>query len=164
MRALMPCINQLQMQIHQALIPNFTIKGWLHAKHLTQNYSREGQLRSANLLLAIDKHLDPQLLLMETIWLVPEKGQSVEGRKESGMFFFLLPFAASLLKNLFRFGSQCRDGCWGMESGAGVRAARQTPVLPLQGQWGKSALSAAPGRACNPPLLPAVLLKGQPIC
>lgn len=77
----MPHINQLQMQIPTAFSPNFTIKGWVHAKHLSQHYSRERQLPSANLLLVIDKYLDPQLFLMETIWPVPEKGRSKEGEQ-----------------------------------------------------------------------------------
>lgn len=73
-RALMPRINQLQMQIPTVFSPNFTIKGWVHAKHLAQHYWKERQLPSANLLLVIDKYLDPQLFLMETIWPAPEKG------------------------------------------------------------------------------------------
>lgn len=124
----MPRINQLQMQIHRAFIPNFTIKGWLHAKHLARHYSRERQLRSANLPLAIDKYLDPRLLLMETIWPVPEKGQSAEAGKESSSFSSLPALAASLPKNLFRSGRWCGDGCRGKESGAGVGAARRTPL------------------------------------
>ena len=134
----MPHINQLQMQIHQVFSPNFTIKGWLHAKHLAQLYSREQQLRSAYLLLAIDKYLDPQLLLMETIWPVPEKGQSAEARKESSTFSSLPLFAASLPKNLFRSGSWCWDGCWGERErsrlGARVGAARETTLCsPCEG-------------------------------
>ena len=78
--ALMPHINQLQMQIHKAFILNLTIKGSLHAKHLAQHCSGE---RSANLLLATVKHLEPQLLLMGTIWPVPEKGQSAEARRRA---------------------------------------------------------------------------------
>lgn len=125
----MPRINQLQMQISTAFSPNFTIKGWVHAKHLAQHYSREWQLPSANLLLVIDKYLDPQLFLMETIWPVPEEGQSMEGEQHIP---FSPPFPASFLKSLFRSENQCRDGCWGKESRLG--AARQSPLLSLQGQ------------------------------
>lgn len=165
----MPRINQLQMQIHRAFIPNFTIKGWLHAKHLARHYSRERQLRSANLPLAIDKYLDPRLLLMETIWPVPEKGQSAEAGKESSSFSSLPALAVSLPKNLFRSGRRCGDGCRGKESGAGWELGWERRDEPLFALCARAAgrtqrSSAASGGACSPSLLTAALLKGKPVC
>lgn len=164
----MPLINQLQMQIHQAFVPDFTIKGWLHAKHLARHYSREQQLRSANLLLAIDKYLDPQLLLMETIWLVPEKGQSGGQEGEQHVLFSppLLQPPSQKTSSDLEAGAGTGAGGRRVElAGSSGGSSETNPsLLSLRGQWGGSALSAASGRACSPSLLTALLLKGKPVC
>lgn len=155
----MPRINQLQMQIPTAFSPNFTIKGWVHAKHLTQHYSRECQLPSANLLLVIDKYLEPQLFLMETIWPIPEKRRSMEGEQH---ILFCPPFSS--LKNLFRPGSRCRDGCWGEESRARWKQPDKPHCSLCKGNGRTSIIGHTGGTACPPSLPTAALLGGKPVC